>query len=367
MSRGAAGEPQAHGGNLRWAAERFGVPPERIVDFSANINPLGPPPAALRAIVAELERLRHYPDPDCHAATAAVAAYLRVAEENVLLTNGGAEAIDLVARWLGPRRVAVAVPAFGEYAESVRRAGGTVDACVAPPGERVAQIDDFVRAAAACGAGMICNPNNPTGELVPAEILRDAWQRVRGSGARLVVDEAFVDFVPCAGRASMRYDAAADDGLVVLGSLTKFFALPGLRIGYVVSHRQTLRALRAFQPAWSVNALAQAAAAAAVADVAYQRSTRALIGRERRRVSAALAALSGFRVHPSAANFLLVDCRDTGRTAAWWRDALGPFGVIVRECGNFTGLDAFYLRIGVRAPAESNRLLSALREIGAER
>lgn len=362
----ASGGYPPHGGNLGWAAERFGIAPDRFVDFSANINPLGPPPAALAAIAAELGRLRHYPDPDCRAAAVAVATYLGVPCECVLVTNGGAEAIELFARWLGPRRVAIAAPAFGEYADSVRRAGGTVETCLAPPGERRTALDAFERRLRACGAGVICNPNNPTGELLPASVLRAAWRRARPAGARLLLDEAFIDFVPRPERWSLRQDAAADPALVVVGSLTKFFALPGLRIGYAVAHPETLRGLRSLQPAWSVNALAQAAAVAALADVPYRARARRLIARERRRLTTALAQVPGFRPYPSAANFVLVDCRGTGRTAAWWRDALGPHGLLIRDCANFEGLDAFHLRVAVRLRGDAERLTAALRELAGQ-
>lgn len=367
------GEPSvaapAHGGNLAWAAARYGLPPERFLDFSASLNPAGPPPAVLhrlrRALAGGVAR---YPDPDCRAAREALADRLGVPPEAVLLTNGGAEAIHLAARWWfsGPGkggRMIVPAPSFSEYARAAAAAGAKVVYRVLDP------AGGFRLEAAALAADlhpgdlvMVGNPNNPTGTLAPAGELNALHRLASTAGAALAVDEAFVPFTEGGANLSLASRAAREPGLLVVGSLTKYYCLPGLRAGYAVAPPGTVAALAALQPSWSVNGLAQeailAAQAAEEADDPARLTTR--LARARADLARHLAALPGLRVFPSDANFLLVDCRDTGRTAAEIADALGHQGILIRDCADFPGLGPYYFRVAVRTRRDHDALLAAL-------
>jgi len=339
----------AHGGA---ASRSLGISERELLDFSQNINPLGAPEGAVQAARRALEQeADRYPDLGYLRLREALAAYLAVSPENVVPTNGGAEALFLAARAAGAEGGALILePTFSEYAAAALAAG-------LEPVRRVARCPDggfrldltAIEDLEGVSLIFVCNPNNPTGDVLSrAEVLAVA-ERVRERGAVLVVDEAFADFVPGAGVA-----AEARDGLYVARSFTKFFAIPGLRLGCLVCS-EPARA-REFQPSWSVNAIAAAAGIAAVGDRHFVDASIAGVARLRAELFEALNALPGLSPYPGAANFLLV------RGPAGLAEGLAQRGVLVRGCEPFPGLGSGYFRVAVRGATENERLLAALRE-----
>lgn len=353
-----------HGGRLEEAAARYGLPPEGFLDFSANLNPLGPPPALLDRLAGSLPVVARYPDPEASAARAALAARLAVPPAALLLTNGGSEAIHLaVAASLARRagRLVLPVPTFSEYERAALAVGAPVLRLPSrPEADFRPDVDRLASALAPGDLLFLANPNNPTGTLLEPDELDHLLRRARRAGAALAVDEAFLGFVPGGGERSLARRAAADPGLVVVGSLTKLYCLPGLRLGYAVAAPRALAALAARQPAWSVNGLAQAALLACLEEADWEARSAALVAGERPVLAAALAALPGLRPLPSRANFLLVDCRAAGRPAARLADGLGRRGILVRDCADFPGLDRYYFRVAVRTARDNTALVAAL-------
>lgn len=370
MSRGAINRgaplPPAHGGDVRSAAARWGVPPEQIIDFSASINPLGTPLSVLEAVQRALPWVRHYPELHARTVAGAIAAARGVPAASVLVGNGAAEVIDLVARLARGRRALIPSPSFGEYARAVWAAGGEVIHWpLANPdgGTDVAALD---RAAEQAGAALIFlgNPNNPTGSLMPADQVLWLGERAARRGALLVVDEAFIDFTDRPEESSVAVFAAGRPGLFAIGSLTKFYALPGIRVGYGMAPPDVVAEMEAQRDPWSVGALAQAAALAALADHDYARRTRDWLQAERPRFLQELATLPGLRPWPAAANFVLVDGRGTGLSAWELQEALGPRGLLLRDCRSF-GLHPGFFRLAIRTAAENDQLIAALRQVPA--
>ncbi|HVB10803.1 MAG TPA: aminotransferase class I/II-fold pyridoxal phosphate-dependent enzyme, partial [Bacillota bacterium] len=241
-----------HGGDPR----PFGADPAEILDFSANLNPLGPP-QAVRDAVAQAD-LGRYPEPYSRTLARAIAARLHVDPEAVAVGAGATELIHLCARAMPGPDVAIDVPTFSEYRPACQAAGLRV-----------------VHGHRGTGA-FLCNPNNPTGALLPPEAVRE---RAAGCGL-LVVDESLIDFVDDPEGSSLVRAAARTQGLVVLRSLTKWFAMPGLRAGYAVAHPDLVRRWDERRDPWSVGAAAQAGVLAALsgATADYERATRAWIG-----------------------------------------------------------------------------------------
>lgn len=341
-----------HGAHRGLAARRLGTDPGYFLDFSANINPLGTPPGALRAARAALEEeTRQYPDPGYPELREALAGYLGVPPGRVLPTNGGAEALFLAARLSGGGAALILEPTFSEYAAAARAAGLECRRRVAwrPEGDRFvldpAALDDL----SGIGLVFLCNPNNPTGGALSREEVLEVADRVRKAGAVLVVDEAFADFAPGSGVAS-----ETGAGLAAARSLTKFFALPGLRLGCLVSP-ETGR-LAALQPAWPVNAVAAAAGAAAISDAQFAARTLREVARLRRELFESLSELPGIAPFAGAANFLLV------RGPAGLPQRLARRGALVRGCAPFMGLGPEYFRVAVRRAEENAALVQALRE-----
>jgi len=306
-----------------------------VLDFSASLNPLGPP-AGVREVLARAgELVLRYPSTDAEPLCAAVAKHHDVPESAVLCGNGTAELIYLVAQALRRERVWLVEPCFAEYAAACEAFG-------------VERASDPAHATASFAA----SPSSPRGALVdPAELLALPGLRV--------IDEAFMGFTD--ERTSLVARAAADPGLIVLRSLTKLYALPGLRVGYLIAHPEWVALLRGAQPPWSVNALAQAAGAAALADRVYLERTRAQVAALRAELAAGLAAL-GLAPEPSQANYLLCPVPSARALCA----GLARHGIAARDCTSFAPLEADrWLRFAVRTRDENARLLAALREVQA--
>ncbi|MCL5056970.1 MAG: threonine-phosphate decarboxylase CobD [Actinobacteria bacterium] len=350
-----------HGGNIARAAKKYGLPDKSFLDFSASINPLGPSPGVYEAIAGELWRIRHYPDPDCGELPLLLAGHLGVERENLLLGNGGAELIYALPRALNIKRALVAAPTFSEYAGAVKASGGSVS-CAGyrhDPGELAGQLAGY-------DAVFICNPNNPTGRAFSRASLMPLIEAAQRSCTRVIVDEAFIDFVADRPEKSLMKLAGGTPGLVILYSMTKFFGIPGLRLGAAVAVNETIRLLKKSKDPWSVNALAIAAGEAALRDVKHMSDTLEAVREERSYLFTAISSIPGLKPYPSEVNFLLVDITGAGMTTGELVEKMGMRGILVRNCSNFEGLEAPCIRVAVRLREENERLVRTLGEVVAE-
>jgi threonine-phosphate decarboxylase len=337
----------AHGGIVSRALD---VSERDLLDFSQNINPLGAPAGALEAARRALdEEAGRYPDLGYPRLREALAMYLGVPPGNIVPTNGGAEALFLAARAAGDGGKALILePTFSEYAAAARSAGfEPVHRVARRPQDNfhldLSSLEDLEDVALV----FLGNPNNPTGDLLTRARVLEIAARAREWNAALVVDEAFADFAPEAS-------VAADLGVYVARSFTKFFAIPGLRLGCLVCERAGH--VQQFQPSWPVNAVAAAAGIAAVQDRDFADASVAEMARLREELYEALKAVPGLVPFPGAANFLLV------RGPAGLPERLLRRGVLVRGCEPFPGLGPGYFRVAVRRAAENQRLLAEIQE-----
>ncbi len=352
-----------HGGDLLSAAERYGLSPDSFIDFSASINPLGVPPRVTSALCQAVPSLVHYPDPASRKPREALAAFLGVDAACLMLGNGAAEIIYLLTRVFRPKRALVAAPSFSLYSKALSLAGAEVRAIPLVPDDGFRLTAEMVwqeadGSGAGAGAIFLANPNNPTGRAIELPELDLIVALAEEKGLLLVMDEAFLTFLPDWRERSLVYKASLSPNVVVLGSLTKFFALPGLRVGYAVAIPETVERLQAARDPWSVNTLAQVAVAEAVRDEEYIRETRELIQRERVFLYGSLRRIPSLKPYPSDANFLLVETGD----APALRDALGRRGILIRDCSNFNGLTPGFFRVAVRGRDDNICLLNALQE-----
>lgn len=348
-----------HGGNVFAVARTLGVLPEEIVDFSASINPLGMAPGVRDALAGCVERLLHYPDKGATELKESLAAYHGVRPEEIAVANGSTELIHLLPRIFGGKRALIVAPAFAEYALALARSGWQTDYLT------LAGVDNFalnlkelkVKLAGGYDMLFVCNPGNPTGALIPKAQIESVVELCRDSGTFLVLDEAFIDFCE---EESAKHLIRRSDCAVLLRSMTKFFAIPGLRLGYAIASARTIEAIASLQDPWSVNTAAQVAGMASLADADYVRRTREYINRERVRLAADLVAIAGLKVFPARANYLLVEITKGGLTAAELRARLVQKGLLIRDCGNFQGLDGRFFRVAVRLREENDQLLRSI-------
>ena len=356
-----------HGGVKPAELRALGLDPAEVLDFSASISPIGPPEGVWEAM--RRVDLSAYPDPQCMELRRLLAARLSepgrvVKPENLLVGNGSTEIIHLLARaYAAPERggtvpvVLILTPTYGEYAGACRIQGASVVSCDAGPAPdfrwELDQVAGTIKDQAP-SLVFLCNPNNPTGVYLGAAEVEALARAVEGAGGILVLDEAYAAFVDHPDTSSGGVpELAALGNVVVLRSMTKSYALTGLRIGYSIASAEITAGLSRYQPDWSVNGLAQAAAAAALEDSEYLARARDEVSRAKEFLNRELREL-GFNALPSAANFLLVEVHD----APAWRERLARRGMFVRDCTSF-GLPQF-IRVGVRRLDDCRRLVEAI-------
>ncbi|QXE86049.1 threonine-phosphate decarboxylase CobD [Geomonas nitrogeniifigens] len=348
-----------HGGNVFAVARNLGLAPERIIDFSASINPLGMAPGVREALTASLDRLLHYPDKGAAELKQALAAYHGVEPSQIAVANGSTELIHLLPRTFQGKKALVVAPAFAEYALALERAGWQIEYFTLSPADDFALDVAALAQRVADGYDMLflCNPGNPAGNLQPLREIAGVVDLCRESGTFLVLDEAFIDFCE---EESAKHLVVRNPRAVLLRSMTKFFGIPGLRLGYAIAAAETVAEIAAQQDPWSVNTAAQVAGIASLADQDYCRRTRSYVDEERARLAAALADVPGLKVFPGRANYLLVRILRAGVSAGQLREALLAKGMMIRDCSNFQGLDASFFRVAVRLEEENDLLLRGL-------
>lgn len=353
-----------HGGDIFGASAALGIDENYILDFSANINPLGPPPGVYEAIAESLHLVRHYPDPFCRELKNELARYLKVDPEQLVMGNGASELIYLLVKVLRCSKALIPVPTFTEYKLAVVTAGGMArELPLRPEDDYQLDIDSLTDELSGGEIVFVCNPNNPTGNLHPKPILMRLLEKVEAAGAYLVVDEAFIDFVNGASDYTVVPLVVENSSLIVLYSLTKFFAIPGLRLGAAIASRDLVEAMTAAKDPWNVNVFAQAAGAAALRDVQHMHKTRQLVNKEKEYLFQKLRLLPGVKPRLGAANYLFVNIKETGLTSQELADLLGLRGILVRDCSSFSGLDAYHIRVAVKTRVENKTLLDTLAEV----
>src|SRR5271157_3652576 len=345
-----------HGGNLRKLASAAGLPPDDILDFSANINPLGPPEWMRPLMSRTIASLVHYPDPDCDALIKSISARYGIHEDEIVAGNGSTELIYLIPRELPVRRAVIPVPAYADYARASELAGLTLEKII------LKEEDAFRPNPAAIEARLregdivfIGQPSNPTGLVCNADALRG--MAMRNASVTFVIDEAFADFVEDMDSLTCR----RPPNVIVLLSFTKFFAIPGLRLGCCIADPAVIERIKNLLPPWSVNTFAQAVGEKAMADEEYARKTKAYCHAERTSLTEQLQSIPGLYVYPGEANYLMVRIERKGLSASALAQKLLPMGIAIRICDNFEGLDARFFRVAVRTTEENEVLLNKLR------
>ena len=373
-------KPEAHGGDLLRMAATAGRDPASLLDFSVNVRPEGPPEFIRAALFRAMTALAAYPSPHAEEAMLAAARHHGMDASRFVFGSGSNELIHALARVLRKRgvpSVRVVEPAFSEYAIACRLAGikaipvwgGIIEKNQCVPttdtgkDEAVPTRDllDALTDAPEGSAVFLANPGNPSGLFrTPEECLRLMSSR---SDVLWIIDEAFVEYAGTETEASVLQRLPKNG--IVLRSLTKFHAVPGVRLGYLAADAELAQAIRDELPAWSVNAFALAAAQAVFADTSdFAAQTRAENAERRADLAAALSSLPGIEVYPSAANYVLF--RWPGAPRNLLGILLKRFGIAVRDCSNYRGLkDGSWFRAAVRFPEDHRRLaeaLSAIRE-----
>ena len=344
-----------HGGDWAGYRARFG---HDALDFSANVSPLGLPQGVADAIVAALPTADRYPDPLCRELRTALSRAEQLPEPWILCGNGAADLIYRLVWALKPRCALLPAPTFAEYAAALESVGCEVKRKTLHEADDFAVTEAFVQAVnQSIDLVFLCQPNNPTGQITPPELVQRLVHRCADCGAVLVVDECFLDFLQQRDALTAKPLLQTAPNLVILKAFTKLYAMAGVRLGYALcSNTALLAKMQAAGQPWGVSSLAQAAGAAALRETAYADAVRALIADQRPKLAAGLRAL-GLQVIEGSANYLLFRAPETLGAALQQR------GVCLRSCGNYPGLSAGWYRTAVRTAPENEQLLQTMREV----
>lgn len=365
-----------HGGDLEWAARLAGCEPSSLLDFSASISPLGPPPSIVRMLHERMESLlAAYPNPGYGELRTIIGQHHTLGAEWVLPGNGAAELLTWAARDLADcDRIHLMEPGFGDYARALQACQVkvaalplAVESMFEAESERlsgcgsVTASEPVVWPTLAPRDGIVINnPHNPTGYLFSVESLRSLLLQ----GGLVVVDEAFMDFLPPERQQSVVAWVKAFPNLVVLRSLTKFYSLAGLRLGYALLHPDRAKRWQQWRDPWPVNRLAAIAGQVGLQDEAFQRETWAWLPKARQQLMSGLQQLPGLEVYPGAANFLLV--RSQVSCVQLQTQLLKKYQILIRDCMSFPALGDRFFRVAVRHFDENQRLVTALAAILAD-
>lgn len=337
---------QIHGGDIYRNKD--------VIDFSVNSNPLGPPEAVLKAIREQAGDIVHYPDIMCSELRKAIGRFEEMDYGQILCGNGAAELFFAAALAVRPRRALLIAPTFAEYENALRVVDTRIDYYELKAEQQFRIQEDILeRIMPEVDMMFLCNPNNPTGQPVEAELVESILQRCEKCNTWLVLDECFIDFLDCPKKYEVKELMQKYRQFLVVKAFTKIFCMPGLRLGYAMSgSREMLRDMASMLQPWNVSVLAQAGGVAALTDYEkYMKRTREFILDERKRMIQALECL-GYRVYGSKANYVFF----RGNPGLYER-ALEA-GFLIRDCQNYRGLSQGYYRIAVRTRRENERLIA---------
>ncbi|MEK7850538.1 MAG: threonine-phosphate decarboxylase CobD [Deltaproteobacteria bacterium] len=349
-----------HGGNIRESAKKYGIADKDILDFSASINPLGMSEKARRVVITQLDSVLHYPEQFADTLASKISEFHGIPRECIIAGNGSTELIYLVPRVFRPKRALVVIPTFSEYKNSLELVGCKTDTFL------LAETDGFRVEAGRLAEALntrydilyICNPGNPTGALIPKNTVLKIVDIASEDGTLCIVDEAFIDFVE---EESVKKEAVARPNMIVLRSMTKFFGIPGMRIGFAIGNENNIKKMMIYKEPWSVNALGSIAAVESLDDAEYIEESMKYMARERDGLFSALARIPWLRPFPPAANYILARIEREGLNAGILSDIMAKEGILIRSCTSFEGLGESFFRIAVRSRVENEKLVNALK------
>ena len=347
-----------HGGTPQLDMTRLGVPSRPVLDFSVNLNPLGPP-----AIIKEnwqdlIEHIEQYPTVEGDGVAEYYESACGIAPRNFLAGNGSTELIYLIPRVLRFKRAAVMAPSFHDYERASLLAGAKVVKLPLTPNNRFAfpsarQIEETLQDV---DAFWIARPNNPTGNLFSKDLILNFADQFPDKW--FIIDEAFIQFINDWKSDSLIIQKPRPN-ILVLNSLTKFYSIAGLRLGGVIGAEAVISRLRNAKEPWAINGIADRVASLLVQCGDYDTQARSLVKKERTRLFHKLDGLDGIVPFSPSANYILCQWIKTENLDDLLKHLLSN-GVYIRDCRNFTALDDNFFRIGLKMPKENDRFLSLI-------
>lgn len=345
-----------HGGNIYRFARILDREPSTLIDFSANINPLGFPEGLKEHLFSLMDYITSYPDPEYVELRDAIAGYVGVRKENIIPGNGAIEMIYLYMKSMKKDKVFIPVPTFSEY-ERIARMNSLAIEYLFTKNFSI-DVERLVKEISPESILIICNPNNPTGTLISIDSIEYLLEKLSGLEISLMIDEAFIEFTEDYPESSAVRFINSYPNLFIVRCFTKFFGIPGLRLGYGVGGEETVNKMKEFALPWSVNILADISGRYVLKNRSFMEETRRVITLEREFLLRELSNIKWIYPYPGKANFILARLSiDTEEL----ENFLLQRGILIRNCRNFKGLDKSYIRIAVKDHSSNVKLVEALK------
>lgn len=339
-----------HGGP--YSVSHYGT---KMLDFSSNVNPLGFPSSVKKSL--DLAKIQVYPDHDSTKLKHSLSKYLNIHTSMICVGNGATEIIYDFCKIMPKSRVLIASPTFGEYEAASRLCGLQPKFFVTL--RLQSDLQKFIQKIPKNGLVFVCNPNNPTGELLSKKSMMQIIKSAKTKSSMVFVDECFIEMTQSQNESVISL-VPKYQNLFVLRSLTKSFGLAGLRLGYGIGNKNLVTVLNKTKIPWSVNGLAHQAGISALSDKKFLAKTQNLIKKESVFLVNSISRLDGFSCFDSATNFILIQTKQSSKLV---QKKLLKQNILVRDCSNFRGLKHNYIRVAVRTHKENQKLVSALEAI----
>lgn len=354
-----------HGSDLEKIEKIFGIKKEDIISFSANVNPLGISYKLREELPQHIDAISSYPDREYTDLRKAIGAYIDTDYQNILVGNGSTELISLVTQMIHPKKALIVGPTYSEYEHEISLGGGRSHYF------RLRESEDFeLNLDTLCEALtpdmdllVICNPNNPTSSQISRQTMRGILDVCKEKGIFVMVDETYVEFSECADEITSIPLTQYYNNIIILRGISKFFAAPGLRLGYAIcGNHQLMKEMDSFKNPWTINSLAAIAGEIMFYDQKYIEDTRTLISSERSRICRILDRYPEIKYYTPHANFILLRILKENITSEELFEKTIRKGLMIRDCSSFPFLDNKYIRFCFMNPKDNDALLQVLLE-----
>lgn len=357
---------QFHGSDLEKIEKIYGIPKNQIISFGANVNPLGASQKVHKALCSNMDSISRYPDRDYVELRKAIGNYTNAKPEYIMVGNGCTELISLFIKTLSPRNTLILGPSYSEYERDIELCKGSYKYFFLKEGRdfdlNVRTL--FDKLAKHVNLLIFCNPNNPTSTALSVKTIQRILSYCQKRNIFVLIDETYAEFAP--KELSISAIPLVDNytNLMILRGTSKFFAAPGLRLGYgICSDNLLLLRMKKQQNPWSVNSMAEVAGRVMFTDRTYIQNTRRLIELERARLKLEFSSWKSIQVYDSACNFFFARILNSNLTSAQVFEHCIQKGLMIRDCASFPGLDERFFRFCIMLPAQNDLLLAALYEL----
>ena len=352
-----------HGSDLEKIEKIYGIKKEDIISFSANVNPLGISSALRQGIASHIDCITSYPDRDYVSLRQTIADYCHTEPDNVIVGNGSTELISLFIQIEHPHKALVLGPTYSEYEREIALGGGsTIYYPLKEQDGFALNVDHFIsKLSPDLDLIVICNPNNPTGSAITCHEMRRILDACKENDIFVMVDETYVEFAEDVATITSIPLTRTYENIVILRGTSKFYAAPGLRLGYaVLGNPSLLQTMNQRKNPWTINSLAVVAGNLMFTDSEYIKATRQLINSERERMYALFSASDRFKPYKPQGNFMLLRILESGLTSQELFDRCIRQGLMIRDCSTFPYLGEDYIRFCFMKPEDNDRLAELL-------